>query len=209
MNHKAILYDLGVSLGAIGLWVTPFNASRIVGYSISLIFAGDAYYRGLMLISKERRIDEKEAIAYEAETDFYDQLLGSNIEAELEVRALQVENRMIARMIPLMQQKSALEKQLSSYSPIHPEMSENDRELAARNAIEGAFEHEQTNEQKKPTTEEAIREKFPEEMDGTYWKAICKALGSGTARSEICKDVIGGDLSIATAYYELLKAKYL
>lgn len=209
MNHKPILYDLGVALGAIGLWLTPFNASRILGYSISLAFAGDAYYRGLMLIAKERKIDEKEAIAYEAETDFYDQLLGSNIEAELEVRALQVENRMLQRMIPLMQQKTALERQLTSFNPVHPEMSENDREQAARNAIEGVFEDEERTEQKEPPNEETIRENFPENMDGTYWKAICKALGSGSARTEICKDIIGGDQQLASAYYELLKKKYL
>lgn len=209
MNHKTILYDLGISIGAIGLWLTPFNASRIVGYSISLIFAGDAYYRGLMLIAKERRVDEREAISYEAETDFYDQLLGSNIEAELEVRALQVENRMLQRMIPLMQQKTALEKQLITINQHHPEMSENERELAARNAIEGVFNDEEPSQQKEPPNEEEIRKNFPENMDTTSWKAICKALGSGATRIDIVKDVLGGDSAIAKAYYDLLKDKFL
>lgn len=213
MNTKPILYDLGISLSAITLWLTPFDASRLLGYSISIVFAGDAYYRGITLLSKERKEDEKQAIAYEAETDFYDQLLGSNIEAELEVRALQVENRMLARMIPLMQQKTHLERQLQQVTPLHPEMSEEDREEAARSAIDSAFlETESRTKQSQQITEEDIRKHFPESMDSTSWKAILKALQSQATKAEIVRDVLGCSSAteqIGKAYFEFLKEKYL
>lgn len=207
MNCKPILYDLGVAIGAVGLWLTPFNASRLLGYSISLVFAGDAYYRGIMLLSKERKEDEKQAIAYEAETDFYDQLLGSNIEAELEVRALQVENRMLQRMIPLVAQKTQLERQLQQISPVHPELSDEEKEESARQAIAEVFAD-------KPSQigEEEIRKHFSEEMDGTSWKAILKALQSGATKAEIVKDVLGCNQSserLGQAYFNYLKGKYL
>ena len=79
MNSKAILYDLGVSVGAITLWFTPYDLSRALGYTVSLIFSGRAYYAGITLLADERKTDEKQAITYEAEVDFYDQLLGTNI----------------------------------------------------------------------------------------------------------------------------------
>lgn len=204
MNTKPILYDLGVSLGAVTLWLTPFNASRLLGYSISLVFAGDAYYRGLALLSKERQTDEKQAIAYEAETEFYDQLLGSNIEAELEVRALEVENRMLQRLIPLMAQKTQLERQLQQINPVHPELSDEDKEESARAAIAKVFDG-----QSGQVDEEEIRKHFPEAMDATSWKAILKALQSGATKTEIVRDVLGCEEQIGKAYFELLKGRYL
>lgn len=204
MNCKPILYDLGVSLGAVTLWLTPFNASRLLGYSISLVFAGDAYCRSLALLSKERRAEEKEAIAYEAETEFYDQLLGSNIEAELEVRALEVENRMLQRLIPLVAQKTQLERKLQQISPVHPELSEDEKEETARAAIAKVFDGQ--------PGEEEIRQHFPEELDATSWKAILKALQAGTTRTEIIRDVLGCGSTkeqIGRAYFELLKERYL
>ena len=206
MNTKPILYDLGVSLGAIGLWLTPFDASRLLGHCISLVFAGDAYYRGVALLSREQRSDEKEAITYEAETDFYDQLLGSNIEAELEVRALEVENRMLQRMIPLMTRKTQLEQQLQQISPAHPELSEEERGESARRSIAKVFD-----EQPSETSAEKIRERFPESTDVTSWKAILKALQAGATRSEIVRDVLGcgSNDQVGTAYFELLKEEFL
>lgn len=206
MNCKPILYDLGVAFGAVGLWLTPFDASRLLGYSVSLVFAGDAYYRGVSLLSKEKQSDEKQAIAYEAETEFYDQLLGSNIEAELEVRALEVETRMLQRMIPLMARKTQLESQLHQFGPVHPELSDEEKEESARHAIAKVFE------QPSQTSDEEIRKHFPEEMDGTSWKAILKALQAGATKTEIIKDVLGCSQAteqIGKAYFELLKERHL
>ncbi len=192
MNSKAILYDLGVSLGAVTLWFTPYDMSRALGYTVSLIFSGRAYYAGITLLSEERKADEKEAITYEAETDFYDQLLGTNIDAALEVKALEVENRMLERMIPLMAQKTELERQLHRVRPMHPEMTEDEKEQAAREAIEDAFVGtDSKNNHTSKVNDEDIRKQFPEEMDSTSWKAILKALQNGSTRSEIIRDVLG------------------
>ena len=211
MNNKAILYDLGVSLGAVTLWFTPYDMSRALGYTASLIFSGRAYYAGITLLSNERKADEKEAIAYEAETDFYDQLLGTNIDAALEVKALEVENRMLERMIPLMAQKTELEKQLRRVRPMHPEMTEEERQQAAREAIEDAFVgSESKSSHISQISEEDIRKHFPEQMDATSWKAVLKALANGATKEEAAKDVLTcSDLKIGIAYIEFLKERYL
>lgn len=213
MNSKAILYDLGISFGAITLWFTPFDISRALGYTVSLIFSGRAYYAGITLLAEERKTDEKQAIVYEAETDFYDQLLGTNIDAALEVKALEVENRMLSRMIPLMAQKTALEKQLQAVHPVHPELTDEEREQAARSAIDEAFTGtESKNNHSAQITEEDIRKEFPEEIDSTSWKAILKALQNGSSKADIVKDVLCSTQSneaICKAYFELLKAKFL
>jgi hypothetical protein len=53
-----------------------------------------------------------------------------------------------------------------------------------------------------------FREQFPESMDSTSWKAICKASQNGASKDEIIKDVLGGS-DAAKAYYEFLKRKFL
>jgi len=207
---KAILYDLGVSLGAITLWFTPLDVTRATGYSLSLIFSARAYYSGIMLLANERKLDEKQAIKYEAETDFYDQLLGTNIDAALEIKTLETENRMLERMIPLMAQKTELERQLHRVHPIHPEMSEQDREQAAKSAIDDVFTSTKpSDDHKLEITEEDLRKHFPEQMDSTSWKAILKGLQNGSDKQEIIKDVLGCNAQIGTAYFEYLKKKFM
>lgn len=56
--------------------------------------------------------------------------------------------------------------------------------------------------------ETSFREHFPESMDSTSWKAICKASQNGADKDEIIKDVLGGS-DAAKAYYEFLKGKFL
>jgi len=210
-STKPLLYDLGVSLGAVSLWFTPFDVSRALGYTVSLIFSGRAYYAGINLLADERKADEKQAITYEAEVDFYDQLLGTNIDAALEVKALEVENRMLQRMIPLMAQKTHLEKQLEHIRPVHPELTDEEREQAARSAIDGAFVGDETkSDRSSQISEEDIRKQFPEEMDATSWKAILKALQNGASSDEIIRDVLGCNQQLlGKAYLELLKRKFL
>jgi len=212
-STKPLLYDLGVSLGAVTLWFTPFDVSRALGYTVSLIFSGRAYYVGINLLADERKTDEKQAITYEAEVDFYDQLLGTNIDAALEVKALEVENRMLQRMIPLMAQKTQLEKQLDHVRPIHPELTEEEREQAARSAIDDAFVGGETKSDRSvQITEEDIRKQFPEQMDSTSWKAILKALQNGSTKAEIIKDVLAcssSDVAVGNAYFELLKRRFI
>jgi uncharacterized protein (DUF433 family) len=212
-NPKPILYDLGIALGAVTLWLTPADLTRAMGYSISLLFSGRAYYTGICLLSKERKDDEKEGITYEAEVEFYDQLLGTNIEAALELKSLEVENRMIERMIPLMKQKTELEKQLHRVCPVHPEMTDADREQAAKAAIDDAFVGDETkSDRTSQISEEDIGQKFPEQLDSASWKAILKALQAGATKNEIVKDVLGcsaESMRLGLAYYESLKEKFL
>jgi hypothetical protein len=210
MNTKPLLYDLGVSLGAVTLWFTPLDVTRALGYTVSLLFSGRAYYSGVTLLNNEQKIDEKQAITYEAEVDFYDQLLGTNIDAALEVVKAEVEGKMLARMIPIVKRNSELEKQLSHLSPVHPEMTEEERFTAAKSAVEGAFTTETTRETSE-VTEEEIRKQFPEEMDATSWKAILKALQNSASKTEIVKDVLGCNQSnqaVGLAYLALLKNKF-
>jgi dsDNA-binding SOS-regulon protein len=208
-STKPVLYDLGIAGAAITLWLTPLDLTRALGYSVSLLFSGRAYYTGICLLSKERKEDEKEGITYEAEVDFYDQLLGTNLEAALEVKSLEVENRMLERMIPLMRQKTQLERQLQTARPVHPELSDDEREQVAKAAIDDAFSVNQPSPQ---ITEEDIRKQFPEEMDSISWKAILKALQNNASLEEIVRDVLScgeGSAPLGRAYLEFLKAKFL
>ncbi len=209
MNTKPLLYDLGVSLGAMTLWFTPLDLTRALGHTVSLIFSGRAYYTGVTLLANERKTDEKQAITYEAEVDFYDQLLGENIDAALEVAKAEVEGKMLARMIPIVARNTELEKRLQRIQPVHPELTDEAKEQAAKSAIENAFVEEKKEAQ---ITEEDIRKHFPESMDATSWKAILKALQNGASKDEIVKDVLGcsaASANIGKAYFEMLKGKYL
>jgi hypothetical protein len=209
---KPILYDLGIALGSISLWLTPWDITRAAGYSLSILFSGRAYYSGLMVLQAERKNDEKNAIAYEADVDFYDQLLGTNADAQLELRTLQVENAKLQQIIPLLQVNQQLQQQLEKIQPIHPEMSEQVREQAAKQAIDSAFVQDKKEAVTAQITEEDIRKQFPESMDATSWKACAKAIAQGCSKDEIIKDVLGcspANANIGKAYFEMLKGKYL
>lgn len=182
---KPILYDLGIALGSISLWLTPHNATRVIGYSLSVVFSSRAYYTGLITLHTERKNDEKQGITYEANVDFYDQLLGSHVDAQLEVKTLQIENAKLQKLIPLVQVNQRLQHQLDKLQPIHPEMTDEEKEDSAKKAIESAFTTTSV------ITEERLRELFPESGDTTSWKAICKALGSGFSKDEILAQVLG------------------
>jgi uncharacterized protein (DUF433 family) len=162
------------------------------------------------LLSKERKEDEKEGITYEAEVEFYDQLLGTNIEAALEIKALEVENKMLERMLPLMAQKTQLERQLQAVRPLHPELSDEEKEEAAKAAINDAFGEAKTKcDRTSQISEEDIRKQFPEEMDTTCWKAILKALQNGASSDEIIRDVLGCNQQLlGNAYLNYLKKKF-
>jgi hypothetical protein len=212
MNSKPILYDLGVAAGAITLWLTPLDLTRALGYTVSLLFSSRAYYTGICLLSQERKNDEKQGIAYEAEVEFYDQLLGTNIEAALEVKALEVENRMLERMIPLMRQKTELEKQLETFNTSQPCLSDEEKLQAAKAAINDAFVSDSSAVKLPEISELDIRVEFPESLDSTTWKAILKALQNGSTKGEIIKDVLGcseSSKAIGKAYLDLLTRRFI
>lgn len=203
MSTKPILYDLSVSIGAISLWLVPVDGLRLLGYSTSFIFAGDAYLRGLNLLVKERKTDEKTAIAYEADTDFYDQLLSQTTEAKLEIAALEVETRMLERLIPLVEHKNRLEKKLNEVSPQN-QVSDSEGD-AVRDNVQNPSEGSES-------VETDFRKVFPDAMDMTVWKGICKALGEGVSKGDIVRDVLGcssGQTELGLAYFNYLKRRFL
>jgi hypothetical protein len=203
---KQILYDLGIAVASVALWVTPFKETRAVGYSLSLIFSARAYYSGIILLNKERKNDEIEGIQYEASVDFYERLLESHIDSALEVASTNIETKTLEKLIPLIAYRTKLEQQVTS---VHPEMTDADREAAAKSAIDDVFVSKSKNDCSE-ITEEDIRKQFPEELDTTSWKAILKALQTGATKNEIVKDVLGcTDQRLGLAYYELLKGKFL
>jgi hypothetical protein len=202
---KPILYDLGVALGSISLWLSPWDITRAAGYSISILFSGRAYYTGLVTLQEERKSEEKSAIAYEADVDFTDQLLGTQVDSQLEIKLLEIENKKLQALIPLVSQNQALHNQLQSINPVHPELSEDDKYQAVKQAIDNTFSEAQE------IDEETIRKTFPESMDSTSWKAILKSLQAGSTRLEIIRDVLGcsdGSKAVGDAYYEFLKRKF-
>jgi hypothetical protein len=211
MNTKAILYDLSIAGIAVTLWLTPSNLTRAIGYSVSLLFSGRAYYTGLCLLGKEQREDEKEAIAYEAEVDFYEQLVGTQVESELQVKSLEIETRLLQRLAPLLAMKTQLEHQLAQVSPSHPELSDEEKQDAAKNAINSAFDEDGIESDNSSSTEE-MRRQFPEALDAPSWKAVLKAVGNGASREEVVKDVLGcgsHNAKLGSLYLDFLKQKFM
>lgn len=208
---KGILYDLGVATTAVTLWLTPSDITRAIGYASSVVFSARAYYSGICLLSTERRNDEKEAITYEAEVDFYEQLVGTQIESELQVKSLEIENKLLQRLAPLLAMKSQLERQLAQASPSHPELSDEEKQDAAKNAIESAFEDGGQSDSDSQSLEE-MRKQFPEAMDAPSWKAILKAIGNGASRDEVVRDVLGcgsHNAKLGSLYLDYLKQKFM
>jgi hypothetical protein len=193
------------------LWLTPADITRAIGYSVSVVFSARAYYTGVSLLATERRNDEKEAISYEAEVDFYEQLVGTQVESELQIKSLEIENKLLQRLAPLLAMKGQLERQLAQASP-HPEISEEEKQDAAKQAIESAFEEKNQSDNSSVEPTEEMRKQFPEAMDATSWKAILKALGNGASREEVIKDVLGcgaHNVRLGSLYLDFLKQKFM
>jgi hypothetical protein len=203
MNTKAIAYDLGVAGVAITLWLAPWDVARAIGYASSVAFSGRAYLTGVSLIAKERRNDEKEAITYEAEVDFYEQLVGNHVDAELQIKSLEIENKLLQRLAPLLAMKHQLDKQLDGCIG-----SQADKALEAMSAkqkpLNDASESGENPEQ--------FRERFAENLDATSWKAVLKALANGATRKEIITDVLAcpsTEEKLGGQYLDYLKGKYM
>jgi len=207
---KHLLYDLGIAVASVTLWVTPLKETRAIGYSLSLIFSARAYYSGIVLLSKERKNDEIEGIQYEASVDFYERLLESHIDSALEIASTNIETKTLEKLIPLIAHRTKLEQQVSV---VHPELSDEEREQAAKAAIDDAFIGDEIkSDRTSQISEEDIRKQFPEQLDSTSWKAILKALQAGASKDEIVKDVLGcsaQSMRLGLAYYELLKGMFL
>jgi rubrerythrin len=215
MNTKAVLYDLAIAGIAMGGWLIPGSLNldlvKALSISTSLAFSGRAYYTGLCLISKDRRDEEKDGMIYDAEMELLDSSMSSLVENAIEIKALEFENRALAMMVPLVRENENLKRLLAREAPRHPEMSEEEKEEAAKQAINDAFVEKQTgSDRSEQITEEDIRKQFSESMDTTCWKAILKALNNGASKDEIVRDVLGcSDTGLGRAYFDLLKGKFM
>lgn len=202
---KPILYDLGIAVSSITLWLTPMDATRAIGYSLSIIFSARAYYTGLITLQADRKNDEKHGMNYEADVQFTEELLGTQVDAQLEVETLRIENQKLQRLIPLVSANQQLQTQLDRLAPTHPELTEQQKEQAARQALDNAFTTEKIDEAE-------IRKQFPEAMDIPSWKAVLKALANGACRDEVIKEVLGcasHNAKLGGLYLDYLKQKFM
>lgn len=57
--------------------------------------------------------------------------------------------------------------------------------------------------------EESFRGVFPESMDATAWKGICKAMGERVSKEDIVRDVLGcSQVELGCSYIDYLKSKF-
>jgi hypothetical protein len=215
MKTSAVLPDLVVATLSMTLWFTPkelsiFNANigrlmRATGYSTSIVFYGKSYLTLFFNYSRFDASEKKQAIAEDIELELYE----FRKEQRLHIEKLKIEHESMKELQPIFVSMRSLEEE-SEPENVHPELTEEQKREAAKNAVEAAMAP--TIVQAASISEEEIRKHFPESMDSTSWKAICKALGNGASKDEIARDVLGCNDStkeIGKAYLELLKTKFM
>jgi hypothetical protein len=209
-----VLPELLVATLSASLWFTPKDLTlanvaigkllRATGYSSSVVFFGKSYLMLALNYSRFQLTEVKEAVDESVEQELYE----FKREQQLHIEKLKIEHQSMKELQPMFVSMRSLEEESEPESE-HPELTEEQRREAAKNAVENALA---------PTviqpkfTEEDIRKQFPESMDGTYWKAICKAIGSGISKDEVVKDVLGCSDStkeLGLAYFDLLKLRFM
>lgn len=214
MKTTVVLPDLITATLAVSLWFAPkdlaiFNANigrlmRATGYSASIVFYGKSYLTLFFNYSRFDATEKKQAIAEDIELELYE----FKREQQLHIEKLKIEHESMKELQPIFVSMRNLEEE-SEPENNHPELSEEQKREAAKNAVENALAP--TVVQSK-LSEEDIRKQFPESMDGTYWKGVCKALANGSTKDEIVTQVLSCNSStaeIGKAYLELLKTKYM
>lgn len=215
MKTTAVLPDLITAILSISLWFTPkqlavadINIGRLMratGYSTSIVFFGKSYLTLFFNYSRFDASEKKQAIAEDIELELYE----FRREQRLHIEKLKIEHESMKELQPIFVSMRSLEEE-SEPKNVHPELTEEQKREAAKNAVEAAMAP--TVIQSSSISEEDIRKHFPESMDATSWKAICKALGNGASKDEIARDVLGCNDStkeIGKAYLELLKSKFM
>lgn len=209
-----VLPELLIATLSASLWFTPKDLTlanvaigkllRATGYSSSVVFFGKSYLLLALNYSKFQLTEVKEAVDESIEQELYE----FKREQELHIEKLKIEHESMKELQPIFVSMRNLEEESEPESE-HSGLSEEQKREAAKNAVENALA---------PTviqpkfTEEDIRKQFPESLDSTCWKAICKALGSGSTKDEIVTQILScnsSDIEIGKAYLELLKAKFI
>lgn len=213
MKTSAVLPDLLTATLAMSLWFAPKDLAvldvnigrlmRATGYSTSIVFFGKSYLTLFFNYSRFDASEKKAAIAEDIELELYE----FRKEQRLHIEKAKLEHEAMKELQPIFISMRSLEEE-SEPENVHPELSEEQKLNAARNAVEAAIA---------PTvvqpkfSEEEIRQHFPSTGDSTSWKAICKALGSGYSKDEIVAQVLncnGSNFELGKAYYSLLKDKF-
>jgi hypothetical protein len=213
MKPNQVLPELLIATLSISMWFTPkqlvlMNVDiskllRATGFAASTAFYAKAY---LMIVCNWSRFEieeqrEETEASIEIETHEYKKA------AELAIRKMEIDKQVLIASVPLANEMAAIEQKQ------HPELTEHQKEQAARNAIESALTAP-TVVEAPPTVvnEDVIRKHFPESMDVPSWKAILKALQGGSTREEIVRDVLGCSDSlkaIGTAYLDFLQTRFM
>lgn len=209
-----VLPELVVATLVASLWFAPKDLSlgnvavgkllRAVGYSTSAVLFGKAYLLLLLNEEKFRTNQEKQLIDESVDLELYTYRKG----AELDKAKLQIKHEVMQVAAPHFQQMYQLELESSPKPDEHPELTEEQKQSAAKNAIEQALA---------PTiiqpkfSEEELRKHFPESMDLTTWKGCLKALQAGYSKDEVVNDVLSckSNKELGLAYFEFLKQRYL
>jgi hypothetical protein len=211
MKPNQVLPELLTATLSVSLWFTPkqlvlmdVDISRLMkatGLAASTVLYAKSY---LMLVCNWSRFEaeeQKEEIQESISLELYEYEAAS----KLAIQKMSIDKQVLEATVPLVNAMAEVEQRQ------HPELSETEKQSAARNAIEQALAPTKVEAPQTVITNESIRKVFPESMDATSWKAICKALGNGSSKEEIVKDVLScssANAPIGRAYYELLKAKF-
>lgn len=214
MKTSVVIPDLVIASLSVCLWWTPkelalFNTNvgrlmRATGYSTSIVFFAKSYLTLFFNYSRFDAQEKKQAIAEDIELELYE----FRKEQRLHIEKAKLEHEAMKELQPIFISMRNLEEE-SEPESAHPELTEEQKQSAAKNAIEQALAP--TVVQPK-LSEEDIRKHFPEGGDATTWKAVAKALVEGFSKDEIVRDVLGcnsSNLEVGKAYFDLLKSKFM
>jgi hypothetical protein len=212
MKPNQVLPELLTATLSISLWFTPkqlvlldVDISRLMkatGLAASTVLYAKSY---LMLVCNWSRFEveeQKEEIQESISLELYEYEAAST----LAVKKMQIDKQVLEATVPLVNAMAEVEQKQ------HPELSEVEKQSAARHAIEQALAPTVVEAPQTVITEESIRKIFPEAMDSTSWKCILKALQSGASKDEIVRDVLtctDSNKEMGKAYFEYLKGKFL
>ncbi len=213
MKPNQVLPELVMASLSISLWFTPkellisgVDISRLLkasGLATSTVLYAKSY---LMLVCNWNRFEsdeQKEEIQETIELELFEYEQASH----LAIKKMEIDKRVLQASVPLANEMAAIEERQ------HPELSEEQKQQAARNAIESALTAPTVIEVPETVvSEEMFRKLFPEEMDNTSWKAILKAMQSGCEKEQIIKDVLGcndANKAVGMAYLEFLKTRFM
>jgi hypothetical protein len=212
MKPNQVLPELLTATLSISLWFTPkqlvlmdVDISRLMkatGLAASTVLYAKSY---LMLVCNWSRFEaeeQKEEIQESISLELYEYEAAS----KLAIKKMEVDKQVLEATVPLVNAMAEVEQKQ------HPELSETEKQSAARHAIEQALAPTKVEAPQTVITEDSIRKVFPESMDATSWKAICKALGNGSSKEECVRDVLGctsANAEIGKAYFSFLQRKYL